>query len=270
MKPVLLVRRSLMTNYEHQYATKYFEVHESRVLCRENLVIGRYCVLPLYEELERDLGLLGSRLINNYEQGRWISSFDYYHALRQYTPETWDDENIFQCRYQGPFVVKGKTKSRKWQWKTHMFAKTKNDALQLGQRLKDDAEIGEQGVVYRRYVPLKTFGLGRDDLPLTNEWRFFYFRKQRLSYAFYWPGSDFLEKASIPQQAIELADEIAGIASEFANFFVLDLAETDRGDWILVEVNDEQSAVPSEHDLDELYGNLRKAVMEFSAGVGVS
>jgi len=260
MEPVLLVRRELMSNYEYQFATKHFVVHESRVLCRSNLVIGRYCVLPHYAELERDLALLGSRPINSYQQNLWISSFDYYHALCEYTPETWTDESIYQCRHQGPFVVKGKTKSRKWQWKTHMFAKTKAEALQLAQRLKDDAEIGEQGVVYRKYVPLKTFGLGRDELPLTNEWRFFYFKNQRLSHAFYWPGSDFLDKASIPPHAVELADKIASIASGFANFFALDLAETQQGDWILIEINDGQSSVPSEHDLDELYGNLRSVV----------
>jgi hypothetical protein len=258
--PVLLVRRELMSNYEYQFATKHFVVHESRVLCRNNFVIGRYSVLPLYAELERDLALLGSRLINSYEQHRWIASFDYYRALSKYTPETWDDENIYQCRHQGPFVVKGKTKSRKWQWKTHMFAKTKSDALQLAQRLKDDAEIGEQGVVYRKYVPLRTFGLGRDEMPVTNEWRFFYFKTQRLSYAYYWPGSDFLDKASIPSHGIQLADEIAAIACNFADFFALDLAETEQGDWILIEVNDGQTSVPSEHDLDELYGNLHQAI----------
>jgi hypothetical protein len=264
MEPVLLVRRELMSNYEYQFAIKHFPVEESRVRCAERLVIGRYSVLPLYGELERDLKLLGSRMINTFEQHRWISAFEYYRDLQAFTPESWDDENIFQCRHPGPFVVKGKTKSRKWQWKTHMFAPTKSEALQLGQRLKDDAEIGEQGVVYRRYVPLRTFGHGKDGLPFTNEWRFFYYREQRLSYAYYWPGSDYLDRASIPAEAIALADRIAAITSRFVNFFTLDLAETETGEWILIEVNDGQASVPSEHDLDELYGNLRRALGQTS------
>ena len=115
----------------------------------------------------------------------------------EFTPETWDDENIHQCQYAGPFVVKGKMKSRKWQWKSLMFAATKREALRIGQRLMEDSEIGEQGVVYRRFVPLKTFGLGKDGLPQTNEWRFFYYGTQRLSYAYYWPGSDYLDQAAI-------------------------------------------------------------------------
>src|SRR5262245_8782886 len=244
MDSVLLIRRELMSNYEYQFASRHFPVVESRVLCRERLVIGRYSVLPLYAELERDVKLLGSRLVNSFEQHRWVAAFEYYHDLKEFTPETWDDDTIYQCRHQGPFVVKGKTKSRKWQWKTHMFAATKSEALQLGQRLKDDAEIGEQGVVYRRYVPLRTFGLGKDGLPFTNEWRFFYLGEQRLSYAYYWPGSDHLQKASIPPVAVDLADQIAAITARFVQFFTLDMAETESGEWILIEVNDGQASVP--------------------------
>jgi hypothetical protein len=260
MDPVLLIRRELMSNYEYQFASKYFRVEESRVLCRDALVIGRYSVLPHYRELERDLSLLGSRLVNTWEEHDWISSFAYYEQLRDFTPETWDEESIIHCQHQGPFVVKGKLKSRKWQWKSLMFAPTKRDALMLGQRLMEDSEISEQGIVYRRFVPLKTFGLGIDGLPQTNEWRFFYYQTTRVAHAFYWTGSDYLNAASLSSEAIELADELAKIAARHATFFALDLAETEDGRWILIELNDGQMSVPSEHDLDELYGNLRTAV----------
>jgi len=136
MEPILLVRRELMSKYEYQHAAKHFRIEESRVLCRDALVIGRYCVLPHYQELARDLELMGSRLVNSYEQHRWVASFDYYQQLAEFTPETWDDENIHQCQFSGPFVVKGRMKSRKWQWNSLMFAPTKRDALRIGQRLK--------------------------------------------------------------------------------------------------------------------------------------
>jgi hypothetical protein len=48
------------------------------------------------------------------------------------------------------------------------------------------------------------------------------------------------------------------------NFFTLDLAETETGEWILIEVNDGQASVPSEHDLDELDANLRRALGQTS------
>jgi hypothetical protein len=256
MEPVLLVRPETMGKYELEFARRHFRVEESRVLCRDCLVIGRYSVEPMYQELDRDLHLLGSRLINTTDQHRWITSFDYY---REFTPETWDETNIHDCQHRGPFVVKGKTSSKKWQWKSHMFAKTKAAALKLGERLKEDAEIAKQGLVYRAFVPLKKFGLGHEDMPFTNEWRFYYLSERRLSHAFYWSVSDHSSQASITSEAIALADRIAAIAARFVTFFVLDLAETEDGDWILIEVNDGQTAVPGEHDLDELYGNLRRA-----------
>jgi hypothetical protein len=260
MVPVLLVRPEAIGKYELEYATRHFRVEESRVLCRDAVVVGRYSVEPMYHEVERDLHLLGSRLINTTEQHRWITSFGYYQELRDFTPETWDETNIHECRHRGPFVVKGKTSSKKWQWKSHMFAKTKAAAMKLGERLKEDAEIAKQGLVYRAFVPLKTFGLGHEDMPFTNEWRFYFLGERRLSQAFYWSVSDYSNEASITSEAIALADHIAAIAARFVTFFALDLAQTQDGEWILIELNDGQTAVPGEHNLDELYGNLRHAI----------
>jgi hypothetical protein len=150
--------------------------------------------------------------------------------------------------------------SRKPRWDTHMFARTKQDALKVAERLKDDGEIAEQGVVYRRFVPLKTFQLGPYGLPFTNEWRFYYLGWRRLSVGYYWSMADCAHQAALHPEAIALADKLAKIAAKRANFFTLDLAETETGEWILIEINDGQTAVPSENDLDELYGNLREAV----------
>jgi len=259
MESVLLVRRETMGRYEYEFAARHFRVEESRVRCHNSLVIGRYSVEPMYDELERDLQLLGSRLVNSPEQHRWITSFDYYQELREFTPATWDELTIHECRHRGPFVVKGKTSSKKWQWKSHMFAKTKAAALKLGTRLKDDAEIARQGVIYRQFVPLKTFGRGNEEMPFTNEWRFYYFGEQRLGCAFYWSVSDFSSQAMITPEAIALGDRIAAIAARHVTFFALDLAETESGEWILIELNDGQTSVPGEHNLDELYANLRMA-----------
>jgi hypothetical protein len=66
----------------------------------------------------------------------------------------------------------------------------------------------------------------------------------------------------LPAEAVALADRIAGIVAVNVPFFVLDLAETADGKWILIEVNDAQQSVPSEHDLDELYGNLKVALLQ--------
>jgi len=257
MTSPLLFRKEIATRYELEFAAKYFPIEESRMNCRDRLVIGRYSVLPFYNELERDLRLIGSRLINSLDEHRWITTFDYYRELKPFTPETWDDGNIQLCRHEGPFVVKGKMSSKKHHWKTHMFAATRDDAIDLAARLK---EIREQGVVYRRFVPLKTYEIGHNGLPYTNEWRFFFLKDRLLSYGYYWSMADTVSQAEFSPRALELANEIAGIASRFTTLFTMDLAETAEGDWILIELNDGQTAFPCEIDLDELYGNLQRAL----------
>src|SRR5947208_2126369 len=107
MKPILLFRKEFASKYELSHAEKYFPIEESRVRCVNSLVIGRYSVLPLYAELERDLALLGSRLINTFAEHQWISTLAYYQELKDLTPQTWDEENFHACEWKGPFVVKG-------------------------------------------------------------------------------------------------------------------------------------------------------------------
>jgi hypothetical protein len=259
MTTALLFRRSLASKYELRHAEKHFRIDDSRVTCRNCLVIGRYSVEPFYDELERDLRILGSRLVNSPEEHKWIAAFEYYAELRGFTPETWDEQNIHLCSYSGPFVVKGKLSSKKHNWSTHMFAPTKAAAIRLARRLKDDdREIREQGVVYRRYVPLRTFEVGVNGLRYTNEWRFFYFKDKLLSVGYYWSQADCLGQAELKPEGHALANKLAQIVASFATFYTLDLAETEDGDWILIEINDAQTAVPSENDLDELYGRLRQ------------
>ena len=262
MKPVLLVRKEFASKYELRHAEKYFEIKESRVACQESLVIGRYSILPFYEELQHDLSLLGSRPINSVAEHNWISTFAYYETLKKFTPETWDDSNIHTCRHAGPFVVKGKLSSKKHNWHTRMFSYTKRQAIELAEYLKEDAEIREQGVVYRKYIPLKTYEIGVNGLPHTNEWRFFFLRDRLLSYGYYWSLSNCVSQAELKPEGLCLAQEIARLAAEHTTFFTLDVAETEQGDWILIEINDGQMAGPSENNLDELYANLRQELSE--------
>lgn len=260
MQPVLLVRSQYLSRYERQFAVQHFSLRESRVHCADSFVVGRYSVLPFYEELEVDLAHLGSRLVNSCLQHRWVSSFAYYDTVEEFTPRSWSEEAFLHCRHPGPFVVKGRMSSKKWKWKSQMFAANKHAAIRLAERLKEDGEIREQGVVFREYIPLKQLEEGPHGLPITNEWRFFYLGTQRLSYGYYWGIGDSLAKATISPAAVELADAIASRVAEHTNFFVLDLAETAEGRWILIEINDGQTATPGEHDLDELYRNLSRAI----------
>lgn len=261
MKPVILFRKSYDLESEFQTAKKYFEVVESRMNLTNRLVIPRYSALPFYRELERDLQIQGSRMINNYMEHDYIASFDYYFDLQEFTPKSYFSLQDVPRNSNKQFVVKGKTNSRKQQWKEKMFASDYQSLVNLYLELSSDPLIGSQGVVIREFEPLENFGTGLNGLDFANEWRFFFYKNTLLSYGYYWSSGDIIpEKTSLDPQALELASEIAQIASQRTNFFVLDLAKTKAGKWILIEMNDGQMSGLSENNADELYANLAKAI----------
>jgi hypothetical protein len=213
--------------------------------------------------LEKDIQWQGGSLINGWHQHRWIANFDYYSELREFTPETWDDYT-FPDAPEGRFIVKGRTNSRKFDWNQLMFAESKSQAIHIGAELSRSHLIGPQGLIYRRYVPLKTFEIGLNGLPFTNEWRFFFYRQTLLSYGYYWSSArdETIAEASLSQVGIETAQKIAGICKDYVPFFVLDMAETQDGDWILIEVNDGQMSGLSENDPHLLYSHLRQQFLD--------
>lgn len=257
----MLFRKDRNSEEELPSAEKYFEVFQSRAHLPDNsLVIGRYSCLPYYKELVEDLACHGSQLINSLEEHIWIANFDYYHDLREFTPESWEDYNIYLAP-EGEFVVKGRTNSKKHRWNTLMYAPSKREAILIASKLMDDMCICEQGIIYRRYVPLRTFEIGINDLPFTNEWRLFYLGTKRIAHGYYWSIAEDTQKI-ISEEALAFADQVALIAAEHATFFVLDIAEKKDGGWILIEVNDGQQSGLSEIEPEEFYRNLAACLKE--------
>lgn len=258
MEPTILFRSDHTTLDEVEVARKYGSVVDNRCSCENSLVIGRYSVLPFYKELEDDLKRHGSKLINSYEQHKWIADFHYYEYIQQYTPKTWRVNDFYQAP-EGKYVVKGLTNSRKFQWNTHMFADSKKRALEICSQLtNDDLLIAQQGIMFREYIPLLTYERGINDLPFTNEWRFFFYEDQILSFGYYWSIAE--SQGKISDLAIKFAQKIAGIASKHAKFFVVDIAQTQEGHWIVIEMNDGQMSGLSENNPHALYSNLFKAL----------
>lgn len=259
MEPVIFFRR-ITTSYEQpelDIIKKYFDVSESRVGLTNRLVIPRYSCWPHYSELSDDLTRQGSVLINTVAQRYFITNFNYYVHVKDFTPKTYftledtpKDENM-------SFVVKGRTKSKKHSWNTKMFAKGYTAAANLAMELMDDEEIYRQGIIIREFVPLKVLEIGANGLPFANEWRFFYHGKTKLCNFFYWVISE--KMGTIDQAGMDFADKISGILSEFLTFFVIDIAQKEDGSWILIEVNDGSTSGVSEECYDELYRNLKLA-----------
>ncbi len=267
MLPIILFRPDETTEDELLTANKYFPVSQYRnAVPKNSLVIGRYSVLPFYEELEQDLAVNGSKLINTYKQHQWIAGGYYYDSdLEGFTPRTW--ELLLQSQdYQGPFIVKGRINSRKQNWNTHMFAKDRAEAAVVASRLmQDDPLIQQQGVVFREYIPLVTHEIGVNGQPFADEWRFFFLGKTLIASGYYWSIADFVGHKLDPEME-EFAKGLAEIVSTKVEFFVLDIARTQSGKFILIEINDAQMSGLSMISPETLYKNLKMVCSSRSLG----
>lgn len=268
MRDVVLFRRmghSPEVHREMEAAARHFPVAELRThLKNGDRVVGRYSVLPYYTEVEADLGVIGARLVNTRVQHTWIANFDWYQDLRDFTPPSWtEDEFPFVDADEAPFVVKGATNSRKWNWDTMMFAATKAKAVSIGAALRQDSLIGDQRLIYRKYVPLKHTERSIAGVPFAHEFRFFCWKSRLLAWGYYWSPAEVVDLEP-PAEAIRFAEEVAArvAGSAKAAFFVLDVAETEDQGWTLIEVNDGQQSGLSEVDPEVLYGNLAIAMRE--------
>lgn len=267
MKRVILFRPELSTNEERIMAKEvfrnnYFEYRSE--IPKESLVIARYSTLPFYEELESELALNGSRLLNSYREHMWIASMEWAQpggVLQDLTPTVYDRwDNI----PEGQYIVKGRLNSRKQQWNQKMFAPNKASISEIARALYDDQLIASQGVVVRPYVQLKSFGTGIGGIPVSNEHRTFWFVDEEdvlcLGEGFYWSNfPEFADKASLSEVGFNLAKEAAERIqkSKKATFFAIDVAETEAGGWIVIEVNDGQSSGLSNVSAKDFYTNLK-------------
>lgn len=261
-KAVILMRASLAEEEELFQAKKYFHVIESRTALtfgvRPRVVVPRYSALPYYQELEIDVNILGSRLINSYTQHRFVANlWNWYKVLEGLTPKTYQVSDIPHLP-EGAYVLKGETNSRKALWNTSMFAPTKQEIGKVLGRLYDDTTIGSQDVYIREYVPLVKLATGENGLPISMEFRFFILDGVVLAGGFYWsshtdiipiaPATDIVDKAFLDAVIKKVGDSI--------RFYVIDIALTSAGDWIVVELNDGSQSGTSCIDLDELYKSL--------------
>lgn len=258
MEPVLLFRVDADSEPELEAARRHWPIEHDRARCWDRLVVGRYSVLPFYDALEQDLSDRGCRLVNRYAQHQWIANFDYYPTFRDVTPESWSEEE-FAAAPDGPFVLKGRSSSFKHHWSELMFAEDKAEAVRKAAVLRERQVIAQQGLLFRRFVPLEAFGHTPSGLPISNEWRFFFVRERLIGYGYYWARLAPAGRPAIDAAGVAFARDCAARVADSAVFFVVDIARTTDGRWLLIELNDGQTSGLMGLDADEFYRQLRAA-----------
>lgn len=261
MEPVLLFRVDADSEAELATARLTWAVELDRIDCRNRLVVGRYSVLPFYDALQSDLHHRGCRLINTYAQHQWIAGFNYYPTFRDVTPESWSEEE-FSSATDGPFVLKGRSSSFKHHWRELMFAADKREAVRKADILRERQVIAQQGLLFRRYVPLRSFGETASGLPISDEWRFFFVGERLIGYGFYWAKLAGATGATMDSDGVAFARECARRVAGRAMFFVADIARTADSRWVLIELNDGQTSGLTGVNADNFYPELLAACRE--------
>jgi hypothetical protein len=238
MSNKILFRKSLADEDEYEAAHCYFDVVEHRTdINRGDYVIPRYSSLPFYDSLDYDITNLHGSLIQSYRQHKWIADFEWYSnpVLKGHTPKSWTMEEFAQAPEQA-YIVKGATNSKKWNWNTSMFAEDKKAATLVMCNLLEDQLICHQDIIFREYVPLVTFEIGINGMRFTEEFRYFFVGPNLIDKGYYWSIAD---NTDIPfnVQCDELAQNLATECAKHTNFFVLDVAMTEAGYPLLIEIN---------------------------------
>lgn len=266
MKPILVYREPLMEPAELAVARRYFECTNSRIVGVDRLVIGRFSVVPNYDEMDRDVRLQGSRMVNSWRAHQYVADLGaYVEDLEDMTPKTWMDLSMVP-KASAPYVLKGQTTSLKHLWPTHMFAATWQDAVQVYQRLQQDSLVSAQQIYIRKYVELETLWEAAGGMRITREHRIFVYRGRVLSRGFYWwPFRDDLEEAGVkipdPYEVPQdwLGQAIARIGDRVP-FYAIDVARDVTGRWWVVELNDGQQSGLSGNDPNVFYSALREEI----------
>ena len=262
--PQVYFRYDHTTRDEFEVCSQFFPtvLYRTDLAKSDEPVICRYSALPFIVELEQDLKNMGLRPINSSNEHSYIAGMGWMYDIDHLTFPTWY-ELAHVPKFAYPLVIKGKTNSRKFEWSTKMFAEDLQKAIDISSELMQDPIIGPQGLVFRQYVPLKTFEIGINGMPMTNEWRCFFYKDKLVDYGFYWSSIDDLSVINEDHfvwSGLNLAKEAAGIISEFATFFVIDVAEGVDGKWWVVEVNDGQMSGLSTIPMERFYSNLKQAL----------
>lgn len=266
MKPVIYYRKSLMDNDELKSAKKYFNCFDLLTDLKQNqLIIGRYSLLPFYHHQEKEIKNIKSNLINSYNEHLYISDLkNYIFDLKELTPKTWDSLNNLPDNTS--FILKGETNSKKSLWKTHMFAKSKQEAINIYSRLLDDGVIGEQKIYIREYIPLFKYLDGINGMPVTKEFRFFVAYGKIICGDFYWQNyiDDIGFKPDVNEVPLNFLNQVINKIDNKSKFYVIDVAQTEKGNWIVIELNDGQQSGLSCINSDLFYKNLNDVVNSFN------
>jgi hypothetical protein len=250
----LIAYRRSLDDEEETALKKHFTPADLNEVKEGDRVLLRFSALPFPELLQKEIESRGGKTIQSESKRSYLADFFcWYPDLKELTPRSWASlDEADKANYQGPFFVKGETNARKHQFNQLCFAKDTEALAQVMERLKKDPLIGSQKLVIREFVPLKTYFKSESGLPIAEEYRFFCYKDRVLAKGAYWSQYQInTDPERVPREFID-----AATSRVKADFYSLDVAQTEEGQWIVIEVGDGAHSGLCGCDPKELYQNL--------------
>ncbi|HYV37485.1 MAG TPA: ATP-grasp domain-containing protein [Gemmataceae bacterium] len=217
-----------------------------------------------YGRFEAALLARGYTLVSSAAQYAEVSYFpNYYPKIRELSPAAvWTDKpdsflawSLARRLGDGPFVIKDHIKSAKHLWHEACFI-PKGSGWENFERIADNLkrEQGKtffRGFVVKEYVPLQSRGESPKAYPMCEEYRLFFWNRQLLIASHY---------HRLSEQSVDWSGFIQ-LGQRFdAPFFTMDVAQTESGNWIVVDMGaGECSSLPPSLEPKRFYSRLASA-----------
>lgn len=216
----------------------------------------------VYRQVYQALLAKGYRLVSTPEQYAEVTYFpNYYPKIRSASPAAvWTDSSDPYLAWSqsrklgdGPFVLKDHIKSAKHMWHEACFIPNgagREHFESVAEALRNEqGKLFNRGFVVKQYVPLRSRGSSPREYPMCEEYRLFFWQRKLLVASHYHDQT----ANSVDWKPFE------ELAKQFdAPFFTMDIALTETGSWLIVDMGaGECSSIPPSLSPTLYYSRLR-------------
>lgn len=186
-------------------------------------------------------------LVSEEEHLRCSTIEKWYPLLQERTPFTMIYDNLPHIDelleyFSLPVLIKGNRQTNRHK-KAQSIIEDAASYKKLQNIWNQDKVLSWQKVAIREYVPLQEVDKDSfpDMVPISYEFRFFYFQKKCMAFGSYWNiGTTYSLTNDELKEILPLTNWVANKLD--VNFVAIDVAKTASGKWILIEVNDAQES----------------------------
>lgn len=141
-----------------------------------------------------------------------------------------------------PVFIKGNRQTNRHK-RSQCIIENADQYLNLQKGWKRDPILAWQKVAVREFIPLLTIDSESfpDQVPISYEFRFFYFEGKCMAYGPYWTIGN---RYDLQEEELSKVFKLTDWAAEKlgVSFPAIDVAKTAEGEWIIIEVNDAQES----------------------------